>query len=70
MLSSYLGLGLRSGILPSGPPTKILYALLLYPICATCLSVKGVMSTEFGILLSKTANLKEVLEEKTATETK
>ena len=36
MLSSHLRLGLPSGFFPSGFPIKILYALLLFPIPATC----------------------------------
>jgi hypothetical protein len=35
ILSSHLGLGHPSGRLPSGLPTKILYAPLFYPIHAT-----------------------------------
>jgi hypothetical protein len=36
MLSSHLCLGLPSGLLPSGLPTKMLYAPLTYPMHATC----------------------------------
>jgi len=36
ILSSQLHLGLPSDRLPSGFPTKTLYALLLCPICVTC----------------------------------
>jgi len=36
ILSSHLCLGLMSGLLPLGLPTKILYAPLLFPIAATC----------------------------------
>jgi hypothetical protein len=34
--SHHLCLGLPNGLLPSGLPTKILHAPLLFPICATC----------------------------------
>jgi hypothetical protein len=35
-LSSHLRLGLPSGLLPSGLPTKMLYAPLTFPMRATC----------------------------------
>jgi hypothetical protein len=36
MLSSHLRLGLPSGLLPSGLPTKMMYAPLTSPMRATC----------------------------------
>jgi hypothetical protein len=36
ILSIYLRLGLSSGVLPSGFPTNILYAVLFSPIRSTC----------------------------------
>jgi hypothetical protein len=38
ILSIHLRLGLHSGLLPSGFPTNNVYALLFYPIGATCLA--------------------------------
>jgi hypothetical protein len=35
-ITSHLRLALRGGLFPSGFPTKTLYALFLYFICATC----------------------------------
>jgi hypothetical protein len=35
-LSTYLRVGLPSGLFPSGFPTNILYAFLFSPIRATC----------------------------------
>jgi hypothetical protein len=35
IVSSYLCLGPSSGLFPSGFPTKILYAFLFVPMCAT-----------------------------------
>jgi hypothetical protein len=37
-MSTYLRLGLPSGLFPSGFPTNILYAFLFAPIRATCQS--------------------------------
>jgi hypothetical protein len=37
ILSSHLRLGLPSGLFPLDFPTKILYAITSYPMCATCL---------------------------------
>jgi hypothetical protein len=34
IISSYISLELPSGLFPSGFPNKILYALLLSPVCA------------------------------------
>jgi hypothetical protein len=36
ILSSHVSLGLPSGLLPSGSPTKILHAFLIAPMHATC----------------------------------
>jgi hypothetical protein len=35
-LSSYLRLGLSSGLFPSGFPTKVVYSFLISPVHATC----------------------------------
>ena len=46
ILSSHLHLGLRSGLFPSGFPTKTLHSPLLSPIRATCISFFSILSPE------------------------
>jgi hypothetical protein len=65
ILSSHLGLGLPSGPLPSGLPTKIVYASLSFPIRATCpthlilldLIIRTIFGDEHGPLSSSSCSL-------------
>jgi hypothetical protein len=51
-LSSHLGLGLPSGLLPCGFPTKILYAFLI-PLRATCPAHLTLLDLIFLIILGE-----------------
>jgi hypothetical protein len=63
ILSTHLRLGLPSGLIPSGFPTNILYALLFAPIHATCPVHLILLDLVILIILGQEYNLFEYVVE-------